>query len=453
MKVSILRIDKYIFPVPFMLPLSFGKQSITVLDRLRICIHMVFSNDVSQTVVGWGEVPLNYPWFWPDMPEGDPNTILETIINELLNIWIQKGSIEHPLITGYDVLKHDLPELGRKLTEQLGFEVPELSIEVINSAFDLALYDAYGKLNNRPVYSLFDKDCLPVPIDSFFSDCPEVASSLKNVNITTLLNSPVPSRLKVWHMVGINDSIEKKKLESWLNSGGIKRIKIKLSGDNLDWDLQRLIEIGRRIEEFDIEAVSIDYNGPASECWWLIDFLDKIERKDMKLYRLIQYIEQPLKPGILGDLNQINKLTERKPLIVDEGAGSWQKLHQYYNAGWSGIALKICKSQTSSLLMAILSRISGKLCTVMDLTNPSLAQIAHVQLAAFLSDRRELESNSMQFCPEASIFEQKIHKGVFTRKDGFLDLNSIQGPGYGYRIDEIARPLPKAVTVTNKDYL
>jgi len=53
-------------------------------------------------------------------------------------------------------------------------------------------------------------------------------------------------------------------------------------------------------------------------------------------------------------------------------------------------------------------------------------------------------TNSMQFYPEASLPESMIHPDIYRRHKGRLDLSTIQGPGFGYRVDEINRELPPA---------
>jgi hypothetical protein len=55
-----------------------------------------------------------------------------------------------------------------------------------------------------------------------------------------------------------------------------------------------------------------------------------------------------------------------------------------------------------------------------------------------------VETNAMQFYPEASRAEAAVHPGLYTRKGGEIDLSSLAGPGFGYRLGEIARPLPPA---------
>jgi len=72
-----------------------------------------------------------------------------------------------------------------------------------------------------------------------------------------------------------------------------------------------------------------------------------------------------------------------------------------------------------------------------------LAQVSHVLLAAHAGTIMGVESNGMQFYPEASAPEAKVHPGLFRRQQGALDLTSVDGPGFGYRIEEIDRELPQ----------
>ena len=79
---------------------------------------------------------------------------------------------------------------------------------------------------------------------------------------------------------------------------------------------------------------------------------------------------------------------------------------------------------------------------VQDLTNPMLAQIPHVLLAAQAGTIMGVETNAMQFYPDASLPEEAVHPGLYRRRDGQVDLSTIRGPGFGYRLDEIDRELP-----------
>ena len=82
---------------------------------------------------------------------------------------------------------------------------------------------------------------------------------------------------------------------------------------------------------------------------------------------------------------------------------------------------------------------------VQDLTNPMLAQISHLLLAAHAGTIMGVETNSMQFYPQASAAEAEFHPGLFSRVDGQVDLSSIHGAGFGYNGADAARELPAPV--------
>jgi hypothetical protein len=113
--------------------------------------------------------------------------------------------------------------------------------------------------------------------------------------------------------------------------------------------------------------------------------------------------------------------------------------------GWTGVALKTCKTQTGAILSACWAKAHGMQLMVQDLTNPMLAQIPHVLLAAHVGTIMGVETNSMQFYPAASAPEEKVHPGIYQRRNGVVDLSSIQGPGFGYRTEEIQRQLPAPI--------
>jgi hypothetical protein len=54
-----------------------------------------------------------------------------------------------------------------------------------------------------------------------------------------------------------------------------------------------------------------------------------------------------------------------------------------------------------------------------------------------------IETNGMQFYPEASLPEATVHPGLYQRRNGMVDLSTLEGPGFGYRVDKINRMLPE----------
>jgi hypothetical protein len=82
---------------------------------------------------------------------------------------------------------------------------------------------------------------------------------------------------------------------------------------------------------------------------------------------------------------------------------------------------------------------------VQDLANPMLAQISHLRLAAHAGTIMGVETNSMQFYPDASLPESRVHCEMFRRRNGKVDLSSLGPTGFGFRVDETGRELPQPI--------
>lgn len=79
---------------------------------------------------------------------------------------------------------------------------------------------------------------------------------------------------------------------------------------------------------------------------------------------------------------------------------------------------------------------------VQDLTNAMLAQIPHYLLAAHTGTIMGVESNGMQFYPEASLHEELAHPVLCRRRAGVLDAKTLGKKGFGYQQHLIERSLP-----------
>jgi hypothetical protein len=139
----------------------------------------------------------------------------------------------------------------------------------------------------------------------------------------------------------------------------------------------------------------------------------------------------------------VHSVSARKPLFMDESAHDWKLVRLGRKLGWTGVALKTCKTQTGALLSGCWAKAHGMTLMVQDLTNLMLAQIPHVLLAANIGTIMGVESNGMQFYPEASSIEAEVHPGVYKRNNGALNISSLHGLGFGYSIEKIRRKLPE----------
>jgi len=160
---------------------------------------------------------------------------------------------------------------------------------------------------------------------------------------------------------------------------------------------------------------------------------------------MVLYVEQPFPYDLERNRIDVHSVSARKPLFMDESAHDWRLVRLGRELGWTGVALKTCKTQTGALLSLCWAKSHGMTLMVQDLTNPMLAQIPHVLLAAHAGTIMGVETNAMQFYPEASSAEAKVHPGLYRRRGGTLDLSTLKGTGLRYRVSEIRRDLPAPV--------
>ena len=132
-------------------------------------------------------------------------------------------------------------------------------------------------------------------------------------------------------------------------------------------------------------------------------------------------------------------------VLLDESAHDWRFVRLGRELGWSGVALKTCKTQSGALLSCCWAKAHGMTLMVQDLSNPMLAQIPHVILAARVGTIMGIETNGMQFYPEASRPEAAAHPGIYQRRNGRIDLSTLRGAGFGYQLEKMKRELPTAV--------
>jgi L-alanine-DL-glutamate epimerase-like enolase superfamily enzyme len=196
-----------------------------------------------------------------------------------------------------------------------------------------------------------------------------------------------------------------------------------------------------------VKWLTADFNCTVTETAYVNEILDRLAQEEREIFDMILYVEQPFAYDLEADLRDVTSVSQRRPLFMDESAHSWHFVKLGHSLGWTGVALKTCKTQTNAILSLCWARAHGMAIMVQDLTNPMLAQIPHVMLAAHARTIMGVESNAMQFYPEASAIEAAVHPGVYSRRNGQLDLSTIQGPGFGYRVDEINRPLPKPAAI------
>jgi len=434
------------------MPLKFGTEVLSSVTCARVCV--IVENNLGQKVEGWGETPLSVQWVWPsEIAYAERHDTLIEFCKLIAKRWDGFDRVGHCLEIGHEMIMNDLPAALSGFNDDRSTSaesMPWLAALVCASAFDLAVHDAYGVMNKVPIYQAYGREFLSSDLSDFLKPAKDSNIQFESKYPADFLDLNPPSRIPVWHLVGGLDPLEEAELKGdepedgypvhlreWIERDGLNCLKVKLRGNDQDWDYKRLLKIGEISEEMNVDHLTTDFNCTVTDPDYVNEILDRLEGESPDTHRRILYVEQPFPYDLESNRIAVHSLSDRKPLFMDESAHDWKHVLLGRELGWNGVALKTCKTQTGALLSLCWAKAHGMDLMVQDLTNPMLAQIPHVLLGAHAGTIMGVESNGMQFYPDASIREAKVHPGIYNRRNGMLDLSTLQGPGFGYRLDEI----------------
>ncbi|MBE6367845.1 MAG: hypothetical protein E7052_08070 [Lentisphaerae bacterium] len=419
-------------PVKMRLPLKFGAETI---DSIQIA-HVEFP---AYGAVGRGQTPLSVAWAWPSELSF---ALREELMCRFCEVLAQNypSPQSDPMTDGYAFLTEKLDKLLQQFNFQNNCSMPHLAALICASAFDIALHDAFGLAHKLPTYQTYNQKFMAHDLAYFFHD-----SAFAGLYPQDFFVPNVPQELPVWHLVGGKDLLQESErtgnepddnypvsLEKWIERDGLKCLKIKLTGSDADWDYNRLCAVGKIALKYAVKALSPDFNCLVKDPAYVNSILDKLKAEEPEIYQLLLYVEQPFPYDLQANQIDVHSCSERKPLFMDESAHDWQFVKLGRSLGWNGVALKVCKTQTGALLSGCWAKKHNMLLMVQDLTNPMLATVPHVQLAAHIGTIMGVECNAPQFYPQASLPDEKLRPGLYERRNGIVSLKSLQGNGMGY---------------------
>ncbi len=461
--ITIRKVSLYFLPVTMRVPLKFGNQVLSSVTCARAKVTVETADGRQET--GWGETPLSVAWVWPaSFDYENRHDALKDFTLQLAKTWEENLEAGHPLELGYDFIESQIPKLQNEFNadREAGTGLPHLAALACFSLLDIATHDAYGRIHQCPIYDTYNADFLSRDLSSFLEPAAADVSFSGKYPSDFLSENPV-MQLPVWHLVGGLDPIKRGDLNGsepddgypvllrdWIQQDGLDCLKIKLRGNDTEWDYNRLAAIGAMAREENVTWLTTDFNCTVTDPDYVNHILDRLRDEDPVTWQKILYVEQPFPHDLEANRIDVHSVSARKPLFMDESAHDWKFIRMGRELGWNGVALKTCKTQTGALLSLCWAKAHGMILMVQDLTNPMLAQVPHFLLAAHAGTIMGVESNGMQFYPEESAPERDVHPGLYRRQQGILDGSTLlggpdSGAGFGYRVEEINRELPEPV--------
>ncbi len=270
-------------------PIKFGG---TALDRVTLLnVECTVRTASGKTARGFGSMPLGNVWSFPSRVLGYDATLaaMKALVERIGRIVGACTETGHPIDLAL-ALEPEHHKAAADVTRELRLAeaIPPLCTLVAASAFDAAVHDAYGKAHGLNCYHTYGPDFLAHDLGRYLG--PEFAGERLNQYLS---RTPQP-RMPLYHLIGALDPIEgsdiakrlddglPETLPEWIRSDGLTHLKIKLNGDDIGWDVERVVTIdrvtARTQKERGVETwwYSLDFNERCRNVGYLLEFLARL---------------------------------------------------------------------------------------------------------------------------------------------------------------------------------
>lgn len=429
----------------YRVPIKFGG---TVLDRATILnVNCVVRTVNGRTGKGFGSMPLSNVWAFPShtMPYEKTLGAMKALAERVAKIAAGCKETGHPIDLNV-LLEPEYLKAAAEVSQRLKLDqpIPKLCMLVTASAFDAAVNDAFGKVHGVSCYHTYGPEFMSHDLSHYLTA--EFKGEYPSQYVT---REPKP-RMPLYHLVGavdpIFDSDIKKRvndglpetLPEWIRYNGLTHMKIKLNGDDLGWDIDRVLSVDRAATETQKQRgvskwfYSLDFNEKCPNAEYLVDFLRRLKEKTPQGFERIQYVEQPTARDLKSHReNVMHAAAKLKPVVIDESLIDFENLMLAREMGYTGAALKACKMQSQEMLMASAGQKYKMFLCVQDLTCPGASLIQSASLAAHVPAVAAIEANSRQYVPIANKGWEDRFPGIFHVTDGSMDTSGLNKPGLG----------------------
>ncbi len=424
-------------------PMKFGGN---VVDRATLLdVRATVRDGAGRVAHGFGSMPLGNVWSFPSHRLGYDATLgaMKGLAGRIAKLTGEYREPGHPVEINI-ALEPLYLDAAKRVSEELQLvePIPKLCTLVTASPFDAALHDAYGKLHGLNSYLTYGREFLPRDLGELLA--PDFRGEYLDRYVS---RRPKPS-MPLYHLVGAVDALTdadvKERLQDglpetlpeWIAYNGVTHIKIKLNGDDLTWDSERVLAVDRltgeaqRKRNVDTWVYSLDFNERCPNVQYLLDFLHRVKEKASAAFDRIQYVEQPTARDLKTHrANVMHEASKLKPVVIDESLTDLENLLLAREMGYTGVALKACKGQSQALLMAAAAQKYRMFLCVQDLTCPGASLIHSAGLAAHVPGVAAIEANARQYMPEANRSWEAKLPGIFVVKDGMMKTSVLDKPG------------------------
>lgn len=430
----------------YRMPIKFGGR---VLEEVLVFhVHLEVESRNGRRGRGFGSMPMGNIWAWPSNQLSPHQTLaaMTTLAHRMVEQAEAYTEFGHPLEITHELNQLYLEAQAQAVCQQLGIAepMPRLAQLVAVSPLEAAIHDAYGKALQANSYNLLGPEFANRDL-SFYLDRNFTGEYLDRYT----LREP-KSRMPLYHLIGALDPLTPAEvqrpiedglpvtLDEWILYDGLTHLKIKLNGDDLGWDVERVVAVERVAAEAQRRRgcqqwfYSADFNERCESVEYVLEWLARIRQRAPEALDRLQYIEQPTDRDLAAHPeNKMHRAAAIKPVVIDESLVDYESLLLARQLGYSGVALKTCKGHSEALLMGAAAQKFQMFLCVQDLTCPGYSFLHSASLAARIPTVAAIEGNARQYCPTANAQWSQRYPEFFHPADGSIPTGILTGPGLG----------------------
>ncbi|MBT5017130.1 MAG: hypothetical protein HON04_00105 [Planctomicrobium sp.] len=379
---------------------------------------------------------------------------LVSFLNQGREIALAVGEFETPF-EFWQKVHPQIMKLGREFNQE------DLTSSFVSAQFERAVLDAFCRAHSQSIFQM-------VKGGHIGFDVSQLHPELQNFPFEQSL--PLTPLTSFWirHTIGASDPLTDRDvkdderiqdglpetLEDYIRKDGVRYFKIKVTGDP-DKDLMRLKSVWDVVVNAQVPVISLDANEAFTDLKTFEKFLVRFDRELTGMFQHVAYIEQPLPRQLTLDSTtkkSIQRLSELKPLLIDEADGTTDAYRRALNIGYDGTSHKNCKGVFKSLANFALMQqrsINGRqtFMSAEDLQNLPLVPLQQDFTTLGILGIEHCERNGHHYNFGLSMLSEldrtaaiKNHPDLYIQKgdEGFLNIvngqvhcASLQCPGFG----------------------
>jgi hypothetical protein len=280
-----------------------------VVDQATlVTVTCTVRTEAGKIATGFGTLPLNYTFSFPSKSLSPDARLraMKTLAEEIAKITENHKEFAHPIDINWTlapVYIKAAAEVSQRL--RLADPIPKLCTLVTAGAFDSAIHDAFGKAHGVNCFHTYGPEFMNHDLSYY------LGGEYKGEYPSRYIRTEPKPRMPLCHLISAVDPIEESEntkpirdglpetLPEWIHYNGLNHFKIKLNGDDLKWDVERVLHIDGVTAETQKKrgtrdwAYVLDFNEKCPHVEYYLTCLWRLKERMPVGFQRIEYVEQP----------------------------------------------------------------------------------------------------------------------------------------------------------------